>query len=197
MAIIEDVDDDSDASSDIEGSNNFEREERDFIARKEAYLREQELRQGYTKPQRSNSARKSKRRRQEQWSATNDALNGYLNGSMKIDGLLYEGSNDVLLQDTFEASHSVLQVDSAEDIVRKQGCSSRKTGWTKHSRSRTLQDIDVLERLACLLSKLHKKTESTVDDTILTGLLVEAYELLKVPRHFMLPDYEISMCCLT
>lgn len=137
MAIIQDVDSDEESNNSNKSDtvtieteleeSNYEREERDFVARKEAALLEEQARQPVTKPQRVqldqhivNKARG--RESAKEWSG-NAALNDYLNGRSGIAALVDsdEASQSPLWRDALDASKLHLSADTADLIVRP-GC---------------------------------------------------------------------------
>ena len=134
MAIIQDVDSEDESNSSnnsdtvtTETESNYEREERDFVARKEAALLEKQARQPVKKPQRVNvdhhiGNKARGRGPAKEWSG-NAALNDYLNGRSGIDALVDSSkeSQNTLWRDALDASKILLSAESADLIVRP-GC---------------------------------------------------------------------------
>lgn len=120
MAIIEDVDSDSE-NDDIEADDdaeesNYAREERDFLARKEAAEAAENLKLRPARAARVALATVHKPpTRRRDWSS-NPALNSYLRGNTKIADLPTDGS--LTLQEVLKASQEVLTETQADLLVR-------------------------------------------------------------------------------
>lgn len=59
-----------------------------------------------------------------------------------------------------------------------------------------VQDIDALERLSTLVSKLNPIEDTNEIHQLLEGAVSASCQPLRIPRHFVFPDYEISMFSL-